>query len=290
MKHHLGLSSRGGNHYNVKRRIEQLALDTSHSTGTGATCTQPWTDADLRSAVAAASSLADVLPRLLLGRDGGMEQRVRRRNRALSLDVAHFTRGRSRSRRSPNWSDEELRTAVASSRSIAEVLRRLELVPAGGNDGHVQRRIGELGIDTRHLTGKGWRKHSSIPTRASIPLANLLVQGRWTGSHALKERPFREGLKRPACEVCGWAEVRSCDGRIPVELDHVNGDKQDNRLENLRVLCPNCHALQPTHRALNRRDRHRRLGGSRRIRTDTLGFLRPLPATDWAREPRLHRR
>jgi hypothetical protein len=78
---------------------------------------------------------------------------------------------------------------------------------------------------------------------------------RWIGSHQLKERLFREGLKRPACESCGWAEARPTDGRIPVELDHRNGDRNDNRLENLRILCPNCHALQPTHRALNRRNR-----------------------------------
>jgi 5-methylcytosine-specific restriction endonuclease McrA len=45
------------------------------------------------------------------------------------------------------------------------------------------------------------------------------------------------------------------DGRIPVELDHVNGDKSDNRIENLRILCPSCHSLQPTHRGLNQKQR-----------------------------------
>lgn len=45
------------------------------------------------------------------------------------------------------------------------------------------------------------------------------------------------------------------DGRIPLELDHINGDRHDNRLENLRVLCPNCHSLKPTHRGLNRSKR-----------------------------------
>ena len=86
-------------------------------------------------------------------------------------------------------------------------------------------------------------------------------EGYWTASHRLKEPLIREGLKRAECELCGWAVARPIDGVVPVELDHINGDKNDNRLENLRVLCPNCHALQPTHRALNR--------GSRRIRTDT---------------------
>ncbi|MEX2398487.1 MAG: HNH endonuclease [Candidatus Saccharimonadales bacterium] len=57
-------------------------------------------------------------------------------------------------------------------------------------------------------------------------------------------------MKLPKCELCGW-DKRSIDGRTPVELDHINGDRYDNRLENLRVLCPNCHSLQPTHRGRN---------------------------------------
>ncbi len=57
-------------------------------------------------------------------------------------------------------------------------------------------------------------------------------------------------LKKPECEECGWAK-RSEDGRIPLELDHINGDSHDNRLENLRILCPNCRSLEPTHRGMN---------------------------------------
>ena len=74
--------------------------------------------------------------------------------------------------------------------------------------------------------------------------------------NTLKQRLFRAGLKTEKCEMCGWA-AQAPDGRIPVEIDHMNGDKTDNRIENLRILCPNCHALQPTHRGLNRKRRKR---------------------------------
>jgi len=94
--------------------------------------------------------------------------------------------------------------------------------------------------------------------KPKVPLELVVVEGRWTGSQALKKRLLREGLKKPACEICGWAQ-RSPDGRLPIELDHINGDKNDNRIENLRILCPNCHSLQPTHRGSNHRHRRRQL-------------------------------
>jgi DNA-binding CsgD family transcriptional regulator len=60
------------------------------------------------------------------------------------------------------------------------------------------------------------------------------------------------------CEQCGWAEQHPVTGRIPLEIDHVDGDRTNGRPENLRVLCPNCHALTPTFRTLNKRLTSRR--------------------------------
>jgi hypothetical protein len=152
------------------------------------------------------------------------------------------------------WTDEQLRAAVRASRSYAGVIRNLGLIPAGGNYDQVQRRISELALDTSHFTGMGWNIGLQHQPNPPVPLEDLLVRNRRIGSHKLKRRLFRAGLKTPACELCGWA-ARALDGRIPVELDHVNGDKADNRIENLRILCPNCHSLQPTHRGLNRKSR-----------------------------------
>ena len=153
-----------------------------------------------------------------------------------------------------SWTDEELAQAVSISRSYRMVLIKLHLIPAGGNYEQIKRRINELGLSIDHFTGAGWNIGLQFNPKPTRPLEELLVVGSAAQSYGLKRRLFQEGLKRPECEMCGWHEM-SVDGRIPVELDHINGDHHDNRLENLRVLCPNCHSLQITHRGRNKKVR-----------------------------------
>ncbi len=152
-----------------------------------------------------------------------------------------------------SWTDIELTTAVKASNSYRRVLIALKLVPAGGNYDQVKRRIDELKISTTHFTGKGWNIGWKFdPRKPRLTLEQILVSGRPTQSHKLRLRLISEGLKPAKCEICGWNKV-SPDGRLPLELDHLNGDPNDNRLENLRILCPNCHSLQSTHRGRNKK-------------------------------------
>ena len=153
--------------------------------------------------------------------------------------------------RKKTWDDEELRKAVLTSKSIRSVLIKLHLVPAGGNYKQVKERISELKIDNSHFTGMGWNVGLKFVPNKPKPLAEILKKGVSFQSFKLKKRLISDGYKKAVCELCGWSEV-SADGRIPVELDHINGNKMDNRLDNLRVLCPNCHSLQGTHRGLNK--------------------------------------
>jgi hypothetical protein len=158
-----------------------------------------------------------------------------------------------------SWDEKQLIEAVKTCTSFRAVLIQIGLVPAGGNYEHIVRITEELKLNTSHFTGKGWNKGWTFdPRLPQTPLSELLIDGSMAQSFVLKRRLFKEGLKTPKCELCGWAQ-KSIDGRIPVELDHINGKHNDNRIENLRVLCPNCHSLQPTHRGKNKRVKLRNL-------------------------------
>lgn len=146
-----------------------------------------------------------------------------------------------------SWTDEQLCEAVKASKSYRAVLIALKLIPAGGNYAQVQRRIKELELQVDHFTGRAWNAGLKFAPNPAKPLEELLVVNGTAQSYVLKKRLFTQGIKKPACELCGWNQ-QALDGRIPVELDHMNGNHYDNRLENLRILCSNCHSLQPTHR------------------------------------------
>jgi hypothetical protein len=82
------------------------------------------------------------------------------------------------------------------------------------------------------------------PRPARIPLEQLLVAGPWRNRNHLKRRLIDAGIKTRRCESCGLTEWQGI--AVPLALHHVNGDRHDNRLENLQILCPNCHGLTDT--------------------------------------------
>ena len=159
-------------------------------------------------------------------------------------------------KRSPRR-DSAIRDAVSASVSIAGVLRHLGMRVGGGNYTTIQRAVRELGLDTSHWTGQGHRRGATIPVVPARPLEQVLTRGSVYSSNKLRLRLIRTGLLEPACAVC--SRTKWLGSPIPLELDHRDGDRLNNELSNLRLLCPNCHALTPTYRGRNVRLRGRRL-------------------------------
>lgn len=150
------------------------------------------------------------------------------------------------------WTENQLKEAAKKSRSYRQVLHFLGLKEAGGNYAQIKKYIREYNLDIKHFKGRGWNKGLKGVGKPILSLEKILVRNSDFQSYKLKKRLFAAGLKQPACEKCGWAE-RAPDGRLPLELDHINGDSRDNRLENLRILCPNCHSLESNYRGRNRK-------------------------------------
>lgn len=69
-------------------------------------------------------------------------------------------------------------------------------------------------------------------------------------SHRLKR--YIKNKFRNKCANCGWCKINSTTGFVPLEIDHIDGNWRNNKEDNLTLLCPNCHALTPTYRALNK--------------------------------------
>ena len=148
------------------------------------------------------------------------------------------------------WTEEELKKAAKKSTSVRQVLMKLGLKLAGGNYAQIKKYLKLYKIDTKNFTGRGWCKGLKLVKKPRIDLKDILVRESNFQSYKLRNRLFKEGIKQECCEECGWKK-KSPDGRLPLELDHINGNSTDNRLENLRILCPNCHSLKPTHRGRN---------------------------------------
>lgn len=149
-----------------------------------------------------------------------------------------------------SWSKGDLTQAAKSSKSIRQVLIKLKLRLAGGNYSQIKKYLELYKIKTKHFTGQAWNKGMTGIGKSSLALESILVKDSYFQSYKLKKRLFNARIKTRRCEECGWCR-KTKDGRLPLELDHINGDSRDNRLENLRVLCPNCHSLKPTHRGRN---------------------------------------
>lgn len=136
-----------------------------------------------------------------------------------------------------------MRHAAKENISIAGVLRDLKLTAYGSNYGMIKDHIARLSINTSHFKGTAWSAGQKFETK---PVSHYLVEnGPHIGSHALKLRLFALNLKEPECESC---RITNWLGKpAPLELDHINGVRKDNRLTNLRILCANCHALTDTY-------------------------------------------
>lgn len=141
---------------------------------------------------------------------------------------------------------------MAASVSYAEVLRKLGFRPGGGTQTQLILTVAKLALDTSHFTGRPREKVKSNAGKAGLA-AVLVANSTYANSASLKRRLLASNLLQYRCYATGCTLSDSWnDLPLALQLDHVNGVHTDNRLENLRLLCPNCHSQTHTFSGKNR--------------------------------------
>lgn len=139
---------------------------------------------------------------------------------------------------------EQLKDAVKDSFSNAQTLIKLNVVPAGGNYQTLNKAIRHFGIDASHFTGQLWSKGTTIGPKRDIE--DYLSNKQTIQSYKLKKRLIQEGLFNHECDSCKNAEWLGKP--ISLELHHLDGNHENNNLDNLQLLCPNCHSFTDNYR------------------------------------------
>lgn len=142
------------------------------------------------------------------------------------------------------YSKEDFIEAIASSTSIRQVLSKLNLKEAGGNYQTVKNGIKNFNLDTSHFLGQAIHRGKNFGPKR--PLSDYLSNKHKIGSHKLRLRLLKEGYFEHKCYKCD--NIEWDQQPIPLELEHIDGDHFNNNLDNLTLLCPNCHAQTPTYR------------------------------------------
>ena len=156
---------------------------------------------------------------------------------------------KSRQKRSILWSvsKEQLESIILKSSSYSEILRKLNIFSQGSNINTLKRRIEYENIDTTHIK-KGLNSNKGKkfgPSKNRIPNEILFVENSPTCRSVIRTRLIKENIISYSCSNCGLNP--NWNGNpLSMVLDHINGIPNDNRIENLRFLCPNCNSQMDT--------------------------------------------
>lgn len=154
---------------------------------------------------------------------------------------------KQRKKRSKVWfiETEKLKEIVKNQKSLAGILKEIGVVFGGGGVFALKKRLVQENIDYSHIP-LGLQHNKGIPSGIKKKdLSEILVYNSNYTRSKLKKRLIKENILKEECATCGLGPVWN-NKPISLQLDHINGIYNDNRLKNLRILCPNCHTQTDT--------------------------------------------
>lgn len=134
-----------------------------------------------------------------------------------------------------NYDIDRVKEAVANNFSYVAAMRELGIPNKGGNHKTFKDVVRRNNIDTSHFD-----QYKSVSQKTSLPATHYLEHRVEIQSYKLLKKLLQEGYKEYRCEVCGIVEWNGKP--ITLQLHHIDGDRLNNALKNLQVLCPNCHS------------------------------------------------
>ena len=204
-------------------------------------CVYQVSDEDFILAIKLSKNIHEALVKMGLNSRGNSYVVFKRRCKSLGVNLNHFTTDKELKKK---MDDNHIITVCKDSLSIQMVLKKLGLNPhTGANRLWINKKISVLGIDTSSWLGRAHLKGSTHNWNG-IPLERVLVENSSYNSTHLKSRLVKEGLLEYKCYNCGLVEWLGKP--ISLQLEHKNGVHSDNRLDNLELLCPNCHSQTKT--------------------------------------------
>lgn len=193
--------------------------------------------------VQSSKNICQTLKKLGLSFRGGAYTVFKSRCEALNLDITHFI---SDKQIRSSISEEAIRAAISKTESRMDCLKNLDLNPeTNANVNWILHKISQFNCDITHWKGLGHLKGKTHSWSKKKDLSEIMVANCNYNSHNLKRRLISENLLDPKCFRCDLVEWQG--EKLSLHLEHKNGNHLDNRLENLALLCPNCHSLTPTY-------------------------------------------
>lgn len=179
------------------------------------------------------------------------------------------------------YTEEELRQSVLENSSWRQVALQLGVTPIGGALTHLKKKCDRLNIDHEHFLGQGWRKGKEF-SNEQTPIEKYLNNEVRIHSHNLKLKLIKHGFKKDECETCGVSKWMG--QKVALELDHIDSNHFNNNLENLQIICPNCHAYYTRERRGYYKVKERKESNKEKQTKVSKEF------NDWRSKPKLNQR